>query len=509
MPLRSILLGICLSFLSACGTDAPSAATPTLPENDQAATLMAVRCGSCHAVADPSDLDRATWRNHVLPRMGYFLGIYPDTLERAALLEAGADRVARADIFPAEPRISGADWEAIQAYILRHAPEVLEVDTLPLAPALPLFRPRFSEAFLSPPSVTLAQFSAGGGYYIGDANQGQLFYIPPGSNQPVGALPVGEGAVCLTERNNALLVSVMGSFSPTDQARGRLLRLPLRGGGGQVLLDSLQRPVHHLLIDLNEDGREDLIVSEYGKWTGRLAWWEATADGGYQPHTLRDISGAIRTATTDLNGDGRTDILALFGQGDEGIWAFFNQGQGQFREQQLLRFPPSYGSSYFQLIDWDGDGDHDLLYTNGDNADYSPILKPYHGIRLFTNGGGGQFVETWFQPLPGAYKVLAEDFDQDGDRDLAAISFFPDFERQPRQGFVYFENLGADQFLPRGFPRATLGRWITLDAGDVDQDGDLDLLLGSLAFEVVPDRGQVKGWVDNGLGWMVLENTRR
>ena len=34
----------------------------------------------------------------------------------------------------------------------------------------------------------------------------------------------------------------------------------------------------------------------------------------------------------------------------------------------------------------------------------------------------------------------AMDFDEDGDLDVAAISFFPDFEKYPERSFIYFEN---------------------------------------------------------------------
>lgn len=113
------------------------------------------------------------------------------------------------------------------------------------------------------------------------------------------------------------------------------------------------------------------------------------------------------------------DIVALFGQGDEGIYTYYNEGQGKFKEVRTLRFPASFGSSFFALYDFNADGHEDILYTCGDNADYSPILKPYHGIRIFTNDGKNNFKQTWFYPLHGAYKALPVDFDRDGDVDLA------------------------------------------------------------------------------------------
>ncbi|WP_431214812.1 FG-GAP-like repeat-containing protein [Puia sp. P3] len=90
----------------------------------------------------------------------------------------------------------------------------------------------------------------------------------------------------------------------------------------------------------------------------------------------------------------------------------------------MLRWPPSYGSSYFELADFNGDGFADIVYTCGDNADFSPVLKPYHGVYIYLNDGHNSFRPWYFFPINGCYKAVARDFDGDGDLDLAAIAFF-------------------------------------------------------------------------------------
>ena len=59
-----------------------------------------------------------------------------------------------------------------------------------------------------------------------------------------------------------------------------------------------------------------------------------------------------------------------------------------------MRFLPTNGSTHFQLLDFNGDDKKDILYSNGDNGDYPPILKPYHGIHLFLNKNEHQEIKT-------------------------------------------------------------------------------------------------------------------
>lgn len=80
-------------------------------------------------------------------------------------------------------------------------------------------------------------------------------------------------------------------------------------------------------------------------------------------------------------------------------------------------------------------------------------------------------------------KVLAEDFDKDGDIDFAASSFFPDFTKLTDESFIYLENIDQDKFkfksylLKSDVPLKSL----SLEKADIDGDGDMDIIAGNFA----------------------------
>lgn len=498
--IRFLLFLSCFYLISCEATEGSGASNDDVNKQQLAATW----CGSCHAVPAPDDLPLNTWRETILPRMGHRLGIFSSPADRQAVL--ALDPTAAADkIYPESPQIDPADWEAIQDYYLSNAPVALGETKLTLSEEVAYFQPVFPDVFLSPPSATMVHFLAPkAGYLLADANKKVLLKFDQ-EHQLGAQLIVGEGATayCQTSSGDAFL-SVIGSFSPTEEANGSVWHLRSNGEVSQVI-DNLKRPTDIAIFDLENDGAPELIVSEFGKLTGRLAWWKKEATG-WQAHVLINRPGATRVIPMDYNHDGLIDIISLFAQGDEQIMAFINQGEGTFKAETLVQFPPSYGSSSLDTLDWNDDGLVDFIYTNGDNADYLPILKPYHGVRIFEQSPSGTLTEELFLPLPGAYGATVADYNLDGKKDIAAISFFPDFAHQARQSFILFEQSESSLFTPKPFPYNKRGRWLRLTAGDLEGDGDIDLLTASLAFETVPDNGEVAGWVTQGIPYVFWEN---
>jgi hypothetical protein len=106
--------------------------------------------------------------------------------------------------------------------------------------------------------------------------------------------------------------------------------------------------------------------------------------------------------------------------------------------------------------------------------------------------------------------VIARDFDADGDLDLASISYFPDFDQRPEEGFIFWQNQGGLSFKAFSFDKVSDGRWLTMDAGDVDADGDIDIILGNAYFTLgyIPEKLKRK-WEAGSPSVIILKNNLR
>lgn len=125
----------------------------------------------------------------------------------------------------------------------------------------------------------------------------------------------------------------------------------------------------------------------------------------------------------------------------------------------------------------------DILYVNGDNFDYSRVLKPYHGIRILENDGKNNFHERFLFPVYGVARAEVADFDKGGDLDILTTSNFADFERHPERGIMFLENTGRYEFRSYAFTIASGNQWNLMATGDLNKDGWLDVIIGAMDLE--------------------------
>ncbi|MFN2570402.1 MAG: FG-GAP repeat domain-containing protein [Gemmatimonadales bacterium] len=449
--------------------------------------LARANCAVCHAFPEPQLLARQTWQTGVLPQMAPHLGISTKSLFTEAHRSPDMTVLKRA--------ISERDWEKIVGYYLQNAPDALPAQSLPATPQLD------PAAFRTGPFVPRLQSSAiitllhtdtlHHRIYVGEAASNWLRLFD--WNRHLRALlTMGSPPTDVIIEADRVLVLESGILDPNDQPKGTLVQYHLIGDSlrlDRVVIDSLFRPVFVREMDFDHDGRNDFLICEYGDNKGRLALYHANGTG-YDRQVLDASPGAIRFELHDLTGDGAPDIEALFAQGDERIVLFANDGTGKFTAppRVLARFPPVYGSMHFSMADFNGDGKLDIVYVNGDNFDFSRVLKPYHGIRILENDGQNNFTERYFFPLYGAAQTAVADFDNDGDPDILATSNFAD-ERHPERGILYLENSGHYRFQPYAFSAAAGNQWNVMTTGDFNGDGRVDAIVGAMYLQNIT-RGQ-------------------
>jgi FG-GAP-like repeat len=462
-------------------------------------------CVSCHQLPDPALIDSASWVRGVLPAMAKRLGIQNYMGQYFADQRSALNIVA---------------WQEIVTYYRDSAPRDLIIPKPKVAPLkdwaiFSLLKPKPDANGPIAMTTLLAYNPYDQHFYSGDAMNN--FYRWDAELKPtlVGSMKSAvTGAMFSKDAQNnteAILTSI-GALPPVNLSKGQVVKINLDSKTQkkeQVIVgDSLPRSVQTVAADFNKDGLMDYVVCGFGHENGGLYLLQQQPDHTFKKQVIRAVPGGEQLIVGDFNNDGWPDVMCLFAQADEGLWVFLNDHKGGFITKNLLHFPAVYGSSSFQWIDFNHDGKPDILYTCGDNSDFSRVLKPYHGVYIFTNQGNWKFKQTYFYHLDGCTKAIAADFDHDGDLDIAAIAYFADFKYHPSAGFTYLEQTKPNQFLPHEIPIYQYGRWLTMEVGDIDHDGNRDIILGNFAMPgrgLVNQTGYTEPW-DRSIPLIVLKN---
>lgn len=468
-------------------------------------------CQSCHLFPEPSLANADSWSKGILPNMGPRLGIFKFQWDNYP--SSRHDRSVPPNFYPSKALLTDQEWQDLINYYTATSPDSLPPQQRETAievrrDLFTVSQPSFSQPSPNTCYIKIDTTTHPHSILQSDVHIKKILRFDA-SLVVVDSADAESPMVDIDFKNHSMTICNIGILNPNNGHFGNLRNIITDAAGkmhfdSSFNIDSLQRPVQSVKVDLNGDGLDDYLVCEFGFITGALSWYENQGNNKFKKHLLRGLPGAIKAYVRDYNNDGLPDLFVLFAQGEEGIFLFTNKGKGQFEQKEILRFPPSYGSSYFEMDDFNKDGFPDILYTCGDNADFSPVLKPYHGVYIFLNDGKYNFSQKYFFPINGCYKAIARDFDGDGDLDIATIAFFPDFEKQPEEGFVYLENKGDFKFKPYSLPQAQVGRWLTMDAGDIDGDGKQSILLGN--FSNAPGNKKSKTDWKNGPAYLVLKN---
>jgi len=398
-PQRSAGLILCISVFcgiivihSGCTNEANESSSEASPAQVQAGKKLTQQyCGACHLPVSPDMLDRETWVNSVLPAMAPKLGIGV----------WGENRYYPADYSTSNFEVSFAEWLQILEYFKAEAPEMLKTaePPVPLEEDWSIFdyeKPGKSGYTPQVASTMMVKIDPQTrNIYTSDANVNALIQWDRDLNSKQifsFSYPTGVHLDFLddaTRSGNAVVTSI-GTMRAEDISRGVVQHIRLVADTAQsvnTIASELNRPVKALRSDFNRDGLDDWVICEFGHTSGGLYLFQQQSDQSFVKKAIWEVPGAIDGIIDDFNDDGWPDLMVLFAYDNEGIWMFLNDQKGGFETKNLLRFSPVHGSTSFQFVDVNDDGLRDIIMTNGDNADYSNILKPYHGLRIYLNSG--------------------------------------------------------------------------------------------------------------------------
>jgi len=259
-------------------------------------------------------------------------------------------------------------------------------------------------------------------------------------------------------------------------------------------------------------------------------------------------------AVADVNGDGHEDVFVGGAQGQSAT-LYLHQGDGKLvpKRSEAFETDKAHEDVVAAFFDADGDGDLDLVVgTGGNNLNHQRNYR----ARLYLNDGRGNFEKSPHE-LPSTFKNIStispHDFDSDGDVDLfigsrSVVGIYgvdPDHLLLENQGDGRFVDVTqrlaydlkdagmvtdskwadidgdsiADLILTSDWdtPKIYLnsgrrlskmessldslhGWWISLEAADLDGDGDMDLILGNqgLNLHYRPSKeAPMKLWVND------------
>ncbi len=239
--------------------------------------------------------------------------------------------------------------------------------------------------------------------------------------------------------------------------------------------------------DVNGDGFEDVFIGGPQGIAGSL--FLQHPDGKFTPShqpviesdSMYEDQGVI---LFDADGDGDLDLYVASGGNEESIELpellqdrlYKNDGKGNF-SKGLLPFMQS-STSCVVACDFDNDGDLDL-FVGGRNVPGKYPDNPQSYLLLNEHGTFIDVTDQLCHDIINAGMIssaLWTDYNNDGEIDLIIVGDWMTPHIYQNKGGKFFETTAGC-----GLENA-YGWWTSINAGDLDNDGDIDYVLGNLGL---------------------------
>lgn len=236
--------------------------------------------------------------------------------------------------------------------------------------------------------------------------------------------------------------------------------------------------------DVNGDRREDFYIGADAKNDG--SFFIQNASGKFTEKKLKKDTSSedMGVLLFDADNDNDLDLFVVSGSSekDEGSLTqqdrlYINDGKGNFAYEPGALPNTTASGSCVVGCDYDKDGDIDLFVGGRVEPQSYPLTPKSYLLK----NNGGKFSDQSFSELPNHGKIgmvtsaLWTDYDNDGWVDLMlAGEFMP----------VTFikNNHGSLQYNLPIVIEHSQGWWNSIVAGDFDEDGDIDYIIGNLGL---------------------------